>query len=80
MLQAGETDMAIDFFKLNVERHPENANCYDSLGEAYMAKGEKEKAIKMFKTSLSRNPQPFVKANSIKNLKQLGVEMEKEGM
>lgn len=78
MLQAGETDMAIHFFQLNVERHPEVANCYDSLGEGYMAKGEKDKAIQAFQTSLSKNPPPFVKANSIANLKKLGVEL-KEG-
>jgi tetratricopeptide (TPR) repeat protein len=76
MLQGGQTDMAIKFFKLNIERNPEVANCYDSLGEAYMAAGEKEKAIEAFKTSLSKNPPPFVKANSIKNLKTLGVEYE----
>jgi len=76
MLQAGQFDQAIAFFQLNVERHPEVANCYDSLGEAYMAKGDNERAIQHFKMSLSKNPPPFVKANSIKNLKTLGVEYQ----
>ena len=78
MLQAGQVDQAIEFFRLNVERNPDVANCYDSLGEAFMAKGNKEKAIENFKLSLSKNPPPLVKANSIKNLKQLGVEVGEE--
>ena len=35
LLGAGKKDEAIAAFKLNVERHPDSANVYDSLGEAY---------------------------------------------
>ncbi len=73
MLQNQQTKHAVRYFKLNTEKNPKNANCYDSLGEGYMALGENEKAIESFKKSLSLNPPPFVKANSLKNLEKLGV-------
>ena len=57
---------------LNTERHPESANAWDSLGEAYALKGDKANAIKSFKKSLTLNPAAAVKANSEKYLKQLG--------
>ncbi len=74
MLQLNNADKAIEYFKLNVENNPENANVHDSLGEAYFIKGDKEKATKHFKKSLSLNPPANVKANSMKYLKQMGVE------
>lgn len=74
MMNMKLNDKAVEYFELNVERNPEDANCYDSLGEAYMAVGEKKKAIKSFKKSLSLNPPQNVKDNSIANLKKLGVE------
>lgn len=72
MINAKDYDRAIKYFKMNVENDPKNANWYDSLGEAYMAKGEEKTAIKHFKKSLSLNPPANVKANSEKNLKELG--------
>jgi hypothetical protein len=38
-LGAGNSDEAIATFKVNVERYPESANVYDSLGEAYEKSG-----------------------------------------
>lgn len=40
LLQAGHTDEAIEVFRENVTRHPESANVYDSLGEAYERAGD----------------------------------------
>lgn len=65
-------DEAVKIMALNTERHPESANAWDSLGEAYALKGDKENAIRSFKKSLTLNPAPGVKANSEKYLKQLG--------
>jgi dienelactone hydrolase len=48
---------AIEIFKLNVAVYPEAFNTYDSLGEAYLAAGERELAIKNYKKSLELNPQ-----------------------
>lgn len=73
MLQNKEAKKAVTFFKQNAEKNPENANCYDSLGEGYMALGQNDKAIESFKKALSLNPAPLLKANSLKNLEKLGV-------
>jgi tetratricopeptide (TPR) repeat protein len=63
---------AIDALKLNTQKHPENPNTWDSLGEAYALAGDKKNAIASFKKSLSMNPPAAVKGNSEKYLKQLG--------
>jgi tetratricopeptide (TPR) repeat protein len=67
-------DAAIKYFSLNTKRNPKNANCWDSLGEAYKTKGDKNNAIKSFKKSLSLDPPANVKSNSILLLKELGVD------
>jgi tetratricopeptide (TPR) repeat protein len=72
LLNQGDNDGAIKYLKLNTDRHPESANAWDSLGEAYAIKGDKENAIKNFKKSLSLNPTEATKANSEKYLKKLG--------
>lgn len=74
MINANMLNKAEEYFKLNIKRNPEVANMYDSMGECYVAMGKNDEAIKMFKKSLSLNPPQFVKANSITNLKKLGVE------
>jgi tetratricopeptide (TPR) repeat protein len=72
LLTGGQQDKAIEMFKLNTQRHPESPNVWDSLGEGYATKGDKKNAIINFKKSLSMNPNPNVKANSEKFLKQFG--------
>ncbi len=49
-------DDAIVIFKFNLEMYPKYANGYDSLAEAYMAKGDKDLAIKNYARSLELNP------------------------
>ena len=70
-LGAGEVDAAIAIFELNIERFPDDANSYDSLGEAYLAKGEREKGIAAYKKALEVDPS-FENARQV--LKSLGVE------
>ena len=74
LMQHKDYDKAIEYFKLNVKRNPEDANVHDSLGEAYKVSGQDKLAIKSLKKSLSLNPPANVKANSIKLLKELGVD------
>jgi hypothetical protein len=59
---------------MNVERNPGDPNVHDSLGEFYKNTGEDKLAIKSLKKSLSLDPPANVKANSIKLLKELGVD------
>jgi tetratricopeptide (TPR) repeat protein len=72
LMNQGNHDKAIEIFILNTQRHPKSANTWDSLGEAYVTKGDKKNAITNFKKSLSMNPPANTKANSEKFLKQLG--------
>ena len=72
LLNQGQQDKAINIFITNTKRHPESANVWDSLGEGYAIKGDKQNAIASFRKSLSMNPPANVKANSEKYLKQLG--------
>src|SRR5207237_142248 len=57
LLSRKKTADAIRIFQLNVELYPDSANTYDSLGEAYMAAGDKTQAVKNYEKSLSLNPQ-----------------------
>jgi CubicO group peptidase (beta-lactamase class C family) len=59
---------AIRMFALNTEMHPQSANTFDSLGEAYMESGEKELAIRNYEKSLALNPQ---NTNAVKRLEKL---------
>jgi len=72
LLNQNKFDEAIEILATNTKRFPDSANAWDSLGEAYALKGDKENAIKNFRKSLSLNPSEAVKANSMKYLKKLG--------
>jgi len=63
-------DKAIAVFKLNVELFPDDANLWDSLGEAYMLKGDKEKAIKHYQKALSMDPYMESASAAIEKLKK----------
>ena len=71
-----DNDRALKFFKMNVKNNPEDPNMYDSLGEAYKIIGDKRNAIKNLKKALSMNPPANVRANSVRLLKELGVDAE----
>ena len=49
-------DEAIVIFRVNTALYPSSFNTYDSLGEAYMKKGETERAIANYRRSLELNP------------------------
>jgi hypothetical protein len=53
MMQQKQFTKAEALFKLNITNYPETANCYDGLGDLYLAKGDKLKAIESFKKALS---------------------------
>lgn len=56
LLRDGREEQALAVFSLNVELHPDYANGWDSLGEAYAKTEQKEKAIKAFRKALEINP------------------------
>jgi dienelactone hydrolase len=51
-LQAGRHKDAIELFKVNVEAHPDSANAYDSLSEAYEAAKDRPRAVEYAKKAL----------------------------
>lgn len=53
LLRMGRHDQAYGFFKLNVENYPSSFMVYDSMGDFYISKGDKEEAIKFFRKALS---------------------------
>jgi len=59
---------AVEVFKMNVEDYPNSSNAYDSLGEAYMIKGDKEPAIRNYQRSLELNRG---NTNAVEMLKRL---------
>lgn len=61
---------AIRVFALNVEAYPRSSNAYDSLGEAYMADGDKAQAIANYKIALSLDA---ANRSSAEALQKLGV-------
>jgi len=68
LLQHDRVEYAIAVFELNAEMFPNSADCYDSLGEAYMSFGNKERAIASYKRSLELNPR---NQNAVKKLREL---------
>jgi len=67
-LSSGETDVAIQAFRLGVQDYPKYWNAYDSLGEAYLKAGQKDLAIKNYQKSIELNPQ---NQNGIDALKKI---------
>jgi CubicO group peptidase (beta-lactamase class C family) len=67
-MRAKKLPEAIAYFKLNVKFYPKSYNVYDSLGDAYMANGDKELAIANYKKSLELNP---LNTNATQALKKL---------
>jgi dienelactone hydrolase len=80
-LQSGDVKGAIEIFKLNVAAYPNSPNVYDSLGDAYLADGQKELARQNASKALELLPSDRVddkqrregiKNNAEQKLKQLG--------
>jgi CubicO group peptidase (beta-lactamase class C family) len=68
LLQSGRTAAAIEVFRLNTQVFPKSANVYDSLGEGYMAAGNKKLAIENYERSIALDPS---NTNGIEMLKKL---------
>ena len=79
LLNKKKTAEAVVVFKLNALAYADDANSFDSLGEGYLRNGDRELAIDALQKSLSLNPPQNVRQNSIKLLKELGIDYEKRG-
>ena len=56
LIRKGDVQGAIRVFQQNVEAHPESANVYDSLGEAYVEAGDTARAVENYRRALAINP------------------------
>lgn len=61
MMGAKQLAKAETLFKLNIANYSQSANCYDSLGDLYLEKGDKAKAIETFKKALTLQAIPETK-------------------
>lgn len=68
LLRKGENKKAIRIFRLNTEENPNSWNVHDSLGEAYEAAGEPDKAVESYQISLSLNPDNLHAAERIERI------------
>lgn len=66
-------DMALAFFLFNAQQFPNAFNAFDSLGEAYMLRGENDLAITNYRKSLQLNP---LNTNAEQMLERLGAPVE----
>lgn len=56
LLNAKRFNEAIEIFKLNIEYYPNKSKCWNSMAEAYMLAGEREKASGAYKKNYELNP------------------------
>jgi CubicO group peptidase (beta-lactamase class C family) len=69
-LSSGKIKETILLFSLNVELFPNSSNVYNSLGEAYMKYGDKQKAISNYQKSFKLNPNNLNAKKMIKELEK----------
>jgi hypothetical protein len=74
LIRARRFKEAVRVLELNVEAYPRSSNAYDSLGEAYLAEGDKAQAIANYKIALTLDP---ASRSSAQALQTLGVPSER---
>ena len=70
LLSEKKYDDALAVFKLNTELFPEAVTPWDSLGEAWMKKGDSAQAIRCYKKVLQLDPENKNAGKMLKNLKK----------
>jgi tetratricopeptide (TPR) repeat protein len=61
-------DETVEIFKMNIVAYPSSSNAHESLGEAYLNKGDKNQAEVCFRESLKLDP---ANQDAIRMMKQL---------
>jgi len=70
LLNDKENQKSIAVFKFLAEEFPQNANTFDSLGEAYFVTEDYKNALISFKKALELNPDMKTSKNYIKKIKE----------
>ena len=68
LVRNNKMEDAIQLFVLNTERFPKSGNVFDSLGDAYLKIGNKEKAIISYKRASELDPRNGNAVNMVKKL------------
>ena len=68
LLAKKQIDEAIEIFKLNVNAYPDSSNCFDSLGDAYLARGDKELALMNYQRAIEVDPTNMSARDALENL------------
>ena len=66
----GREKEAVDLFQLLTELFPGSANAFDSLGEAFLVIGDKDRAIENFRKSLQMNPKNTHAQEALKEIEE----------
>jgi hypothetical protein len=56
LMENSELELALEVFELNAKLFPDISNVFDSLGDAYMEKGDKDKARENYKKAIALQP------------------------
>ncbi len=67
-----QSDEAIAVFTFNTRAFPESANAYDSLGEAWLKKGDRLQALENYRKSLQLDPKNENARKAIAKLEEAG--------
>ncbi len=69
LLAGKRLDQAIEVFKLNAAAFPESSNAFDSLGEAYRTRGDRDLAIRSYEKALALDQNMRSAADALKELR-----------
>jgi len=68
LLRQGRQGQAIVVLQLNTADHPGSSNAFDSLGEAYLAAGQREEALRSYERAVALDP---ANENAVQMLEKL---------
>lgn len=70
LLFSGDVNKALEAFRINTEMFPDVANVWDSYGEAWLEKGDREKAMEAYQKALEINPEFPTALEKVKELSE----------
>jgi predicted alpha/beta superfamily hydrolase len=69
-LSLSQSDVAYDFFQMNLDHYPNSAAAYANMGQYWKSKGDKKKALEYYEKSVKIFPKNKDSRNNIEALKK----------